>query len=263
MPPEATRRVGGGHRHRRDVDRAERERGVVCRRMAGIRWFGFPSCHWSRRFAVRPGHAQRHGGVDDVAQPDLLLKLGVEGVDRVGRPGVQRVRCPCRLGRWSSNDPVYGLERVCPRSCSSRDDRLGVLDRRLVAEGHALLERREQGEQLGRRSGLHAVLAAVLRVDRVVDLGLALVGVGPVLPVLGDREDLPGAGLDQRGGVDVVVRVVVVVAVRDDVVDRVGRGRLVLRGERGVDLQPAGRQQLGAVLGRRAELGSLSTAWIT
>src|SRR5260370_675099 len=73
------------------------------------------------------------------------------------------------------------------------------------AERRALLERSDEGEELGRRAGLPPAAAAVGGADRVVDDGLA--ALRAVGPVLGDGHDLAGAGLDHGLGVGVVTRV--------------------------------------------------------
>src|SRR5487761_1577915 len=74
-----------------------------------------------------------------------------------------------------------------------------------------------------------------------------------VRPVLGYRRDLAGTRLYQHLGVGIPRRVVRAAVRREDVVDGVRRRGLVLRGERGVDAQAAGGEQLSAVLRRSAE----------
>src|SRR5581483_7863657 len=129
-------------------------------------------------------------------------------------------------------------------------------DRRRVGHGVGVSERvvlfqgGDQREQLGRGTGLHAGAAAVGGVDRVVDLGLA--PAGAVRAVLGDRTDLAGARLYDGLDCGVVAWVERSVVVGLDVVRRVVRGLLVLRVERGVNLQAAGGQQLGPGHRRRA-----------
>ena len=165
-----------------------------------------PSCPVvsHERRAVGPGHAHVHSRLDDVAEADLLLQVDEVQVDGLHRrlgelPGLGAVRRTFRV--------VVELRRcglaVTGGERPYRGRRLH-LDR--VAEGQALLERRDQGEDLGRRAGLHSVLvAAILIVDRVVDVVLA--GAAAVLPVHGDGLDVAGAGLDQHLGVGVVARV--------------------------------------------------------
>ena len=77
--------VRGRHGQRRDVDRAQGEGREI---VAGGTFCSVPA---EQRRSVGPSHSQVDGGVDDVAQADLLLELGVEHVDRLRRPGVERV----------------------------------------------------------------------------------------------------------------------------------------------------------------------------
>ncbi len=73
--------------------------------------------------------------------------------------------------------------------------------------------------------------------------------MGAVRPVYRDRADLAGARLDQHLGVHVPAGVVGTRVRRQDPVDRVLRGALILRVQGGVDLQVAGGVQ------RRVSLG--------
>src|SRR5690606_40064145 len=117
----------------------------------------------------------------------------------------------------------------------------------------ALLEPRDERERLERRPGLEALRPAVGEVRVVVDRRLPLLrrGGGVVDAVMGHREDLAGARLDDRhgrrdarlvlapdGGTDLLVREVLQLAVE-------GRG----------DLETAAVEPGGALVLRLAEYG--------
>ncbi len=113
-------------------------------------------------------------------------------------------------------------------------------DLHVEAERYPLLERGQQGEDLGRRTGLHADAAVVSAVHRVVD-----VPAGAVRAVDRDCPYLAGARLDQHLRRGVAGRVERRRRGRDHVTHRVLGGMLVLRVHRGVNLQAALVVQLG------------------
>ena len=114
------------------------------------------------------GHAHAGRGLDHVAQPDLLLEVGVEHVDRLRGAVVQRE------GTLPGSFGVRHVERGrrLALAVEVRADRARGDDRLAEAERHPLLERRDQGEDLARRARLDARAAVVLGRHRVVDRGL-------------------------------------------------------------------------------------------
>src|SRR5690606_28004089 len=113
-----------------------------------------------QRLAVGALDAQRLGGLDRVAEPDDLLQLHEEGVDRAPGPGLERLEAARALvvgdgvGRVADVLALAVLERrVAGRAVAGAHGEP-------VVDLHALLERGEQGEGLESRARLEADAAA-------------------------------------------------------------------------------------------------------
>ncbi len=117
-----------------------------------------------------------------------------------------------------------------------------------MVQRDVLRDRRGEHERLEGRPGLEAVRVAVLLRDHVVEEGLAGLDVNAHRSRLGDGLDVATAGLDLRQPADGLVRGV-----------HVGRHRpvgcpLEAHVDGGVDGQPAGVEELPALLGGCAQL---------
>ncbi len=223
------RRVGVGHRQRRHLHGAQRERR-----------------HAQERISVRQLHAH---GLGDLSLSTKAVPLRQCDEVRVGGEG-----------RRLEHVQVAGGSGVVHR------DRLELLPRgavdelleRLGARRVDALERRESGlqcrresEDLERRPGLHADRAAVLLVDVVVVRRLAT-AAEPPLAVLHHRDHVAGARLHHRDGRSALAGVL------DGDVLRHGVERRTLHVgvERGPDGEPAAPEE-----GLALHLG-LSVRWI-
>src|SRR5262245_48127202 len=180
--------------------------------------------------AVRPGQPQERGRSDDVAEPDLLFKCGVERVDRRGGSVIDGV--PARALRSLGVNDLVRLD-VAAVTVVVGPYRRWRLHLAVSAEWQSLSEGRDEREDFRRGIGLYTSARAVLLVDRVVDRRVARTIAERMIDR--DGPDASGVRLKQNFGVGVVARVVIARIRRLHEIDSMISGALIDRAQRRID----------------------------
>ena len=147
-----------------------------------------------QRLPIGPGQAHLGGGVDHIAQADLLLQVGEPYVDGEGRPGVEGV-VPALFALVVVHLPRRQWLALAVGVAADGGREADVL---AVAERNPLLQRGHHDVDLAGRADLHALAAVVLRADRVIH-GVAMLA-GAVGAVDGHRAHPAGTRLDEHLG---------------------------------------------------------------